>query len=75
MDAFAYVKTGSQCWRKARGCVGGAPFHFVVEEVFSGAFEEAMRWCAWAVMAAGYCLLVHARLSSVQRILRRSECG
>ena len=38
---------------------------FVVEQVFSGAFEEAMRWCAWALMEAGYCLLVHARLCSV----------
>ena len=43
--------------------------HFVVEQVYSGAFEESMRWCACAVMAAGYSLLVHARLCSVQRIL------
>ena len=42
-----------------RGCVGGALCHFVVEQVFSGAFEEAMRWCACALMASGYCLLVH----------------
>ena len=49
--------------------------HFVVGQVFSGAFEEAMRWCACAVMEAGYCVLVHARLRSVQRILPRSKCG
>ena len=49
--------------------------HFVVEQVFSGAFEEAMRWCACAVMDAGYCLLVHARLCSVQRILPRRKCA
>ena len=75
VDAFAYGKTGSKCWRKVRGCVGGAVCHFVREEVFSGAFEEAMRWCACAVMEAGYCLVVHARLCSVQRILPRSKCG
>ena len=34
----------------------------VVEQVLSGPFEEAMRWCAWAVMEAGYCVLGHARL-------------
>ena len=49
--------------------------HFVVEQVFSGGFEEAMRWCACALMEAGYCLLVHARLCSVQRILPRRECA
>ena len=43
--------------------------HFVVAQVFSGAFEEAMRWCACMVMQPGYCVLVHARLCSVQRIL------
>ena len=37
----------------------------VLEQVFSGAFEEAVRWCAWALMEAGYCLVVHARLCSV----------
>ena len=26
---------------------------FLVEEVFGGAFEEAMRWCGCAVMEAG----------------------
>ena len=48
--------------------------HFVGEEVFGGAVEEAMRWGACAFMDSGYSLLVHARLCSVQRILRRSEC-
>ena len=43
--------------------------HFAVEQVLSGAFEDAMRWCAWAVMEAGYSVLVHVRLCSVQRIL------
>ena len=38
---------------------------FVVEQVFSGAFEEAMRCCACAVMQAGYCVLVRVRLCSV----------
>ena len=47
--------------------------HFVVEHVFSGAFEEAMRRCACALMEAGYCVLVHVRLCSVQRILPRRE--
>ena len=47
----------------------------MVEQVFSGGFEEAMRWCACALMEAGYCLLVHARLCSVQRILLRSWCA
>ena len=49
--------------------------YIVVEEVFSGAFEEAMRWCAWAIMEAGYCVLVYARLCSVQLILPRMGCG
>ena len=49
--------------------------HFVVEQVFSGAFEGAMRWWACALMEAGYCLLVHVRLCSVQRILPRSKCA
>ena len=38
---------------------------FVVEQVFSGAFEEAMRWCAWALMESGYCVVVHSRLCSI----------
>ena len=46
--------------------------HFVVEQVFSGAFEEAMRWCACAVKEAGYGVRVDARLCSVQRIYTRS---
>ena len=45
---FAHGNTDSCCWRKVRGCVCGAVCHFVVEQVFSGAFEEAMRWCACA---------------------------
>ena len=49
--------------------------HCVVEQVFSGAFEGAMRWCAFALMEAGYCVVVHARLCSVQRILPRSWCA
>ena len=69
MDAFAYGKTGSKYWRKVRGWVDRAVCHFVVERVLSGAFEDAMRWCAWAVMEAGYSVLVHVRLCSVQRIL------
>ena len=49
---------------------------FVVEQVFSGTFEEAMRWCGCAVMEAGYCVLVHARLRcSVQRILPHRMCA
>ena len=34
---------------KVRGCVSGALCHFVVEQVFRGAFDEAMHWCACAV--------------------------
>ena len=58
-----------------RSGVGGAVCHFVCEEVFSGAFEEAMRWCACAVIEASDCLLVHAILCSVQRKFPRSKCG
>ena len=47
----------------------------LVEQVFSGAFEEAMRWCACTVMDAGYCLVVHARLCRIQRTLPRSKCA
>ena len=36
--------------------------HFVCEEVLSGAFEEVLRWWAWAVRLAGYSVLVHGRL-------------
>ena len=49
--------------------------HFVVEQIFSGAFEEAMRWYALALMVAGYCVLVHGRLCSVQRILPHRKCA
>ena len=49
--------------------------HFVVEQVFSGAFEESMRWCGFAVMAAGYGVLVHAGLCIVQRILPHRKCA
>ena len=48
---------------------------FVVEQVFSCGFEEGMRWCAGAVMEAEYCLLVHARLCSVQGMLPRRWCA
>ena len=58
-----------------RGCVGGAVCHFVVEQIFSGGFDEAMGWCACALVEAGYCLVVHARLCSVQGILPRSWCA
>ena len=49
--------------------------HFVVEQVFSGGFEEAMGWCACAAMKAGYCVLVHARVFSGQRILALRKCA
>ena len=49
--------------------------HFVVKQVFRGAFEEAMRWCSCALMATGHCLLVHARLCSIQHILPHRKCG
>ena len=48
---------------------------FVVEQVFSGAFDEAMRWCACGVIAAGYCLVFHARLCSVPCILPHRRCA
>ena len=57
------------------GCACGAVCHFVLEQVFSGASEESIHWCACGVMAAGYCLVVHARLCSVQRILPHRWCG
>ena len=50
---------------RSGGWVCGPLCHFVAEQVFSGAFEEAMRWCAWELMESGYCVLVHARLCSV----------
>ena len=49
--------------------------HFVVEQALSGAFAQAMRWSAWAVMEAGYSVLVHASLCSVQRILPCRKCA
>ena len=49
--------------------------HFMFEQVFSGAFEEAMRWRAWGLMDIAYCLVVHARLCSVRRILPHSKCA
>ena len=56
-------------------CVGGAVCHFVAEQVFSGAFEEAMCWRACEVMEAGYCVVVHAMPCRVQRILPPSKCA
>ena len=49
--------------------------HFVGEEVSSSAFEEAMRWCSWSLMEAGYCVLAHARLCSIQRLLPHRMCA
>ena len=45
----------------------------MVEQVYSGAFEQAMSPRACAVIALGYCVLVHARLCSVQCILPGSK--
>ena len=58
-----------------RGCVCEALCDFVVEQVFSVAFEEAMRWCACEVMEAGYCVVVDARLCSVPCILPHRWCA
>ena len=49
--------------------------HFVCEEVFSGAFEEAMHSFAYVVIEAGYCVLVHARLCSLRHVLARRMCA
>ena len=57
--------------------------HFVVEQVFSGAFEEAMRWCACVVMDAdtvcwfmlgcvAFCVYCHA--ASAQKCKMRRLC-
>ena len=54
VDAFAYGKAGREYRRKVIGYVGGALCQFVVEEVFSGTFEGAMRLCGGAVMEVGY---------------------
>ena len=66
---------GQVMLEEGQGLLGGAVCHFVVKQVFSVSFEEAEQWCACPVMATGYCLLVHARLCSVQRILPHSWCG
>ena len=47
----------------------------MVEQVFSGGFEEAMRWCACALMEARYCVPVYAMLCSVHRILPHRKCA
>ena len=49
--------------------------NFVVEQAFSGWFAQAMRWCACALMEPGYCVLVHARVCSVQPILPHRTCA
>ena len=49
--------------------------HFVRAQVFSGAFEQSMSWGACAVMETRYCVLVHARVCSVQRILPHRTCA
>ena len=49
--------------------------HLAVEEAFSVAFEETMRWCACMVMKAGYGVLGHAWVRSVQRIMPRRRCA
>ena len=48
---------------------------FVVEQVFSGEFEEGTSWCVCGVMEAGYCLVFHARLCSVQRMSPNRMCA
>ena len=48
---------------------------FCVKPVFSGAFEEAMRWCKREAMEAGYGSLNPARLCSAQRIFPLSKCA
>ena len=74
VDGFAYGKTAANVVGRS-GCVGGTLCHFVVEQVFSGAFEEAMRWCACEMMASGGFVLVHAGLCSVQLRLPRRKCA
>ena len=59
---------------KVRGCVGGALCHFVVEQVFRGAFDEAMHSYARG-MDAAYYYLVHARLCRIPRILPHRMCA
>ena len=53
---------GQLMLEEGQGLLGGAVCHYVVEQVFSGSFEEAMRWCGFRGKEVGYCLLVHARL-------------
>ena len=60
---------------RSGGYACGPLCHFVVEQVFSGASEQAMRWCACELMAAGCCVLVHARRCSVQRVLPNRKCA
>ena len=49
---------------------------FCARTLFSGTFEEAMRWCGCALMEAGYCVPVHPKLRcSVQRILPHRMCA
>ena len=74
VDGFAYGKTGSYCWRTGRGCVCGAMCDFVVEQVFSVAFEKAIRCCGCVVMETGHSAVVHPRLCSVQRMSPNSKC-
>ena len=38
-------------------------------------FEEGTRWCVCGVMEAGYCLVFHARLCSVQRMSPNRMCA
>ena len=60
---------------RSGGCVCGALCHFVVEHVSSGGFQEAIGLFACAAVAPGYCLVVHARLCSVQCILPNRMCA
>ena len=38
---------------EGQGLLGGAVRHLVVEQASSGSFEEAVQWCACALMATG----------------------
>ena len=66
---------GQLMLRKVRGCVSEAVCHLVVEQAFSGWFAQAMRWCACALMKAGHCVVVRARLCTIQRILPHRRCA
>ena len=61
--------------RLSRGSAGRALCHFVREQVFSGVFEQAICCHECAGMTAGYCVMVHARLCSVQRLLPHRKCA